>query len=142
MPAQHPISPWRLLVAAIVLAAPARVADGVRAADAPVQAVHLVIDYGDGVQKVFTAIQWAKGMTVLDAMKKAQAHPRGITFKHTGAGAAAFVTRIDELKNEGAGNGQRNWLYWVNAKLADRGVGAFELQPSDVVLWRFDVAKP
>jgi len=46
-----------------------------------------------------------------------------------------MLTRIDDLANEGSG---RNWIYRVNGKLADRGIGAFNLKLGDTVLWRFE----
>ena len=96
--------------------------------------VRLMIDYGDGVEKHFTALAWKEGMTVFDLMVAAQEHPRGIKFKHRGEGDTAFLTQIDDLKNEGQG---RNWVYQVSGKLADRGFAVFPLKRSDTVLWRF-----
>jgi hypothetical protein len=96
--------------------------------------VTVTIDYGDGVQKHFTALPWTKGMTVLAAMESAQAHPRGIRFEFRGSGATAFLTKIDDLANEGKG---RNWTYRVNDEQADKSFGVFELSKGDSVLWRF-----
>ena len=104
------------------------------AADGP-ETVRLVIDYNDGVEKHFTAIVWKSGMTVMDVMLAAKKHPRGITFEHTGKGATALLTKIDDVENEGRG---RNWLYRVNGELADRSLGIFELHAGDTVLWKFD----
>lgn len=106
------------------------------AAEAPGKgrAVRVVIDYGDGVQKHFTRLTWKPGMTVLDALKAAAKHPRGIKIDYRGDGSTAFLTRIDDLENEGGG---RNWLYRVNNKLADCGFGAFALKSGDAVLWKF-----
>src|SRR6185503_11243274 len=71
--------------------------------------VRVIIDYGDGVQKHFTALPWKKDMTILDAMNEAKASPHGITFQNTGSGSTAFLTKIDDLQNEGGG-GKRNWI--------------------------------
>jgi hypothetical protein len=98
--------------------------------------VRLIIDYGDGVQKHFTALPWKKDMTVLDAMSEAKAKSHGITFQHNGSGATAFLTKIDDLQNEG-GAGKRNWIFWVNTNLGDKSSGVYKLDPSDVVLWKF-----
>ena len=97
--------------------------------------VTLVIDYGDGVQKHFTAIAWKEGLTVLEVMRTAQAHPRGIRCEFQGSGATTLLTKIDDLSNEGRG---RNWLYRVNGKLADTGVGVRQLAARDSVLWKFE----
>ena len=97
--------------------------------------VRLIIDYNDGVEKHFTRLAWTKDMTVLDAMKQAQRSPHGITFRYTGRGATAFLTQIDDLKNQGGG--KKNWLYRVNGKLASKGFGVYVLEADDVVNWKF-----
>jgi hypothetical protein len=98
------------------------------------QTVRLIIDYGDGVQKHFTALEWKDGMTVLDAMKEAQKHPRGMKFVHRGKGETAFLTRIDELENEGRG---RNWMYRVNGELAKKSFAILTVKAADTILWTF-----
>ena len=126
-----------IIVLAVVAAGLATTAKSFALAnDSPsAHTVRLIIDYGDGVQKHFTTIAWKKDMTVLDAMNEAKASPHGIAFQHTGSGATAFLTKIDDQQNEGGG--KRNWLYWVNTALADKSFGAYKLDPSDVVLWKF-----
>lgn len=100
--------------------------------------VRVVIDYNDGVEKHFNAIDWQAEMTVLDAMNAAKQHPRGITFESKGRGATTLLTKIDDRGNEGRG---LNWLYKVNGKPGDRSIGVFELQAGDTVLWKFDKYK-
>lgn len=107
-----------------------------RGEDKP-RVVELTIDYGDGVEKRFKALRWKEKMTVLDALRQAQEHPRGVKFKFRGSGAAAFLTQIDDLTNEGNG---KNWMYRVNETEGDRSFGIYELEPEDSVLWKF--AKP
>lgn len=97
--------------------------------------VRVVVDYSDGAEKHINAIAWKAGMTVLDAMDAAGKHPHGIAMKFRGKGATALLTRIDDVENEGAG---RNWVYRVNGKMADRGMGVFELQSGDAILWKFE----
>jgi hypothetical protein len=98
------------------------------------QTVKLVINYGDGVQKHFTALAWREGMTVLDAMKLAREHARGIKFEYSGSGASAFLSAIDGVGNEGGG---RNWIYRVNGSLGDRSFGSKALSSGDEVSWTF-----
>jgi hypothetical protein len=98
------------------------------------KSVQLTIDYGDGVQKVFRELAWKEGMTVLDALEAAAKHPRGIKSAHRGSGATAFVTGIDDLKNEGSG---RNWTYEVNGKKANKSCGVWTLQEGDSIVWKF-----
>ena len=106
---------------------------------APAQSttVRLVVDYGDGVIKTITGLPWAKGSTVLDVMNAAKERPHGISFSYTGSGASAFLTRIDDVANEGGSGAKKNWQLWVNTSYAERGFGVYELQPLDVVFWRF-----
>lgn len=108
-----------------------------QAANAQAQTVRLVIDYGDGTIRTFTELPWKKGATVLDAMNAAKAHPRGIDFAYTGSGATGFLTEIDKLRNQGAGSGRKNWLFWVNTGLGDRSFAIFEVQALDVIFWRY-----
>ncbi len=97
--------------------------------------IRIVIDYGDGVEKHFTALPWKEGMTVFDAMQAAKSHPRGVTFRHRGSGATAFLLQIDDKENQGR---EGNWVYRVNDKLAERSFGAQELKAGDAVLWKFE----
>lgn len=96
--------------------------------------VLLIIDYGDGVQKHFNRLTWTEEMTVLDLMRDAQRHRRGITFAQRGRGPTAFLTRIDDLENEGRG---RNWTYRINDRLADRSFAVQTVEPKDRIAWRF-----
>jgi hypothetical protein len=96
--------------------------------------VTLTVDYGDGVRKEFTAIPWKEKLTAFDALQAAAKHPRGIKFKHRGAGAATLVVTIDDLSNQAGGN---SWLYEVNGQLADRSCAVYELKAGDTLLWKF-----
>ncbi len=104
------------------------------AAPAAKAAVELVIDFGDGVEKRFSRLAHRPGITVLDALQLAASHPRGVRFEHRGKGETAFVTRIDDLSNEGRG---RNWTYRVNGQRADRSAGVWILSAGDKVVWTF-----
>jgi hypothetical protein len=97
--------------------------------------VRLTIDYGDGVEKHFSKIPWREGMTVLDALTEARKHPRGIRFESRGKGETAFVSQIDDLKNEGQG---RNWLFQVNDKAGTTSCGIHRVARDDRILWKFD----
>jgi hypothetical protein len=121
-----------ILLAAMLLA----VAAAGERAHAQTATVRLVVDYGDGVIKTITDLPWAKGSTVLDVMNAAKDRPHGISFSYTGSAASAFLTRIDDVANEGGG-AKKNWQLWVNTSYADRSFGAYEVQPLDVVFWRF-----
>lgn len=103
--------------------------------------VRLVIDYGDGVQKHFIALPHTDGMSAFDALLAAKDHPRGIKLTHTGKGETAFVSAIDDLKNQGMGKDKKNWQFFINDTFGEQGAGAVQLRPDDVVKWVFDVYK-
>jgi Domain of unknown function (DUF4430) len=119
-----------ILLAALVLAAAA----GDRA-QAQSATVRLVIDYGDGVIKTITGLPWMRGSTVLDVMNAAKSRPHGISFGYTGSGATAFLTQIDDVANEGGA--KKNWQLSVNTSYADKSFAVYDVQPLDVVFWRF-----
>ena len=128
----------RLCLGLIAVLAVAASALGADEPAAPLKTVRLTIDYGDGVQKVFSGLPWKEEATVFAALEAAAKHPRGIKFEHRGRGATTLITSIDDLKNEGRG---RNWLYEVNDKLGETSCAIAELKPGDAVLWRFDTYK-
>lgn len=106
------------------------------------ETVSLVIDYGNGKEKVLNDIAWRKGMTAWDATLAAtQKEPRS-QIKHTGSGSKIAVTEIDGFKNQGGSSDKRNWQYWVNGAYADVGVGAKELNAGDKVVWKFTGPPP
>jgi hypothetical protein len=125
-----------LLVAA-VLASRTQAAVKADGAKKTTATISLTINFNDGVRKIFV-LPWTQDMTVLDAMNLAKAIPHGITFEYTGSGATAFLTKIDDVQNQGAGSDKKNWLYWVNDAFADRSFGVYKLDEGDCVLWRFD----
>ena len=103
------------------------------------QVVQLTIDFGDGAEKRFTAIAFREGITVLDVLEAAKAHPHGVAFASRGSGAMTLVTKIDDVANQEGAAGAKNWLFFVNEKLADRGCGAASVKPGDSILWRYQV---
>ena len=120
----------RLLAIALLLAAA-----GAATAEESLPTVRLTIDYGDGVEKSFTRLEWMEKMTVFDALQAAEKHERGIKLKHTGSGETVFIVAIDDLENEGQGG--RNWRYSVNDQGARMSAGVAELKAGDAVVWRY-----
>ena len=124
------------LMAALFFATSA--GSGAEPSNASGQTVKLVIDYNDGIQKVFAKIPWKSGMTVQDAMAAAQASGHGIKYESKGSGETAFLIRIDDVQSLGARGDKKNWVYSVNEKLADRGFGVYKLSAGDAVVWKFE----
>lgn len=121
-----------LAAVALLIAAPGA---GRLAAAGADNTVRLIVDYGDGAAKTIANLPWSKGNTVLDAMKEAATRPHGISFSFTGSGDSVMLTKIDDVANDGGG--KKNWQYWVNGNHGDRSFATFELQPQDIVVWRF-----
>ena len=130
----YPPRHWVIAFLAAIALANSAIAEPAKEPEGTKETVKLVIDFGDGVQKVFNSVPWTKETTVLTALEAASKHPRGIKFVHQGKGETVLVTAIDDLKNEGRG---RNWLYEVNGKLGDRSCAVMPLKAGDSVLWRF-----
>ena len=105
-------------------------------AQEPIASVRLMIDFGDGVQKTFSALPWKDKMTVFDALRVAEKHPRGIKITYTGSGDTTFINGIDDAVNEGADG--RNWRYSVNDQPARYSSAVAEIKAGDTVVWRFE----
>ena len=98
--------------------------------------VSLIVDYGNGFERRYTALNWTENMTALDATRLASKHKQGFTIRVKGSGATAFVDTIDGIEIEGQG---KNWMYRVNGKKGDRSSGIYKLRDKDVVKWTFEV---
>jgi hypothetical protein len=97
-----------------------------------VRLVEVAVVFEDGVAAIFP-VEWRKGMTVLDALKRLAEMPHGKCFRISGEGPSAFVTEIDGEANDPSGN----WMYSVNGEMPSVGCGQRALSPSDRVRWEF-----
>ncbi len=95
----------------------------------------LTIDFGDQSQLKFSAISWREGMTVLEAMRQLEKHPRAVKFRFRGQQQTAFLEELGGLANQG-GDG-RNWMFKVSGKVATQSFAVTTLQPGDDILWEF-----
>jgi len=69
---------------------------------------------------------------MLDLKKQNQ-----IDFKYTGEGDNIFITEIHQIQNEGFGKQKKNWLYFVNGELAQKGVSQLIIDNNAEILWCF-----
>lgn len=101
----------------------------------------LVVDFGSDKKKEFPKLAWQKGVTVLDAMDLASNEQQGLEYStwQDATGEAAFVEQIDSVKNEGAGQGAKNWTYKVNGQRGQVSAGVQTLNAGDQVVWKFGV---
>jgi hypothetical protein len=97
-----------------------------------VRTVELVCRFEDGPTKN-VAVEWTRGMTVLNALESASHKPHGITFRATGEHRTAFVEEIDGQANDSNGG----WMYWVNGDRATVSCGVYALKARDIVFWDF-----
>ena len=93
--------------------------------------VSLTVDFGDGRRKEYEGGPWREGKTIRDLLNDIAR----LSVTQQGAGASAFLTKLDDVANEGAGG--RNWMYSVNGQRGDRSFAVYVLRPGDQVLWTF-----
>jgi hypothetical protein len=101
--------------------------------------VSLSIDYGDGQTRSFKAIKWREGMTVLNMLESAAKQTPGVQYEIGGSGELTILNSIDGVENQGGGDGAKNWIFTVNGRLGDKSCAVARVEPSDAVLWKFDL---
>jgi hypothetical protein len=84
--------------------------------------VQLTIDYGNGAQKKFAAIDWTEGMGILDVLKAAGSINPGVKFifqvtlaSDRGGRQRGFIASIDGVEGNQA---NAEWQIWINDNLA------------------------
>ncbi|MCG8586397.1 MAG: DUF4430 domain-containing protein [Pirellulales bacterium] len=132
---------WCMFLAAALLGC--RQGQSTDSADQPAtgKTFSLTIDFGDGKMKKFESLAWHEGITVLGAMDRAGKSKQGLDYStwKDATGQSAFVEQIDGVKNEGGGEGAKNWTYTVNGKKGQVSAGIHKLKPDDAVVWKFGV---
>jgi hypothetical protein len=76
----------------------------------------------------------APGQTLLEAIQTVE-NPK---FKTSGAGQGAFITAIGDWDTSGS----EGWSYYVNDQWADRSAGVYEINPGDVIRWKYGSFEP
>ncbi len=60
-----------------------------------------------------------------------------LEFKETGKGDLIFIEEIKNIKNEGNGKNKKNWLYFVDGNLAEKGISQFFIDKETNIIWCF-----
>lgn len=76
----------------------------------------------------------AEATSVYDFMKKLQNEGQINFTEKSYTGIGKFIVTINGVK----GNGEQNWIFYVNDKKAQVGVSNYELNPGDVVSWKYE----
>lgn len=72
--------------------------------------------------------------TVYDFMDKLRTEGK-INFKEKNyTGIGKFIIEINGIK----GNGDKNWIYYVNGIEAQVGVSNYKIKPGDIVSWKYE----
>ncbi len=79
-------------------------------------------------------IAHTEGMTVLQATLAAEALGDAWAASWRGDGEMALLESLGGIDSQGADG--LNWQFEVNGRYADRGAGAYRLEPGDSILWK------
>ncbi|GIX42458.1 MAG: hypothetical protein KatS3mg129_2191 [Leptospiraceae bacterium] len=60
-----------------------------------------------------------------------------LDFQYQGKDKMIFITKINGINNEGSGKNKKNWLYFVNNQLADKGISQIVIDKNTQILWCF-----
>ncbi len=60
-----------------------------------------------------------------------------LDFVESGKNDWIFIEEIQNIKNEGSGKNKKNWLIFVDGKLAEKGVSQIYLDKDTYILWCF-----
>jgi hypothetical protein len=123
-----PTGPWTGSAGRVLAAEPAAEAHAT-----------LVINYGEGVEKRWSAVPVREGMTVADVLAEVASRPspRGIALETRGRGETYFVRSIDGLSNQGGKPTDRNWMLKVGGEMAKKSAGLVEVRAGDTITWTF-----
>lgn len=75
--------------------------------------------------------------TVLELMEELREKYDNFQFTSKGSGDLVLIRSINDVENQGMGEEALNWIYTVNGKLAEFGVGKYTLSNQDVVEWKY-----
>ncbi|MEK7081157.1 MAG: DUF4430 domain-containing protein, partial [Patescibacteria group bacterium] len=73
-------------------------------------------------------------ISVYDFMNKFRGEGKINFTEKNYTGMGKFIETINGIK----GNGNQNWIYYVNGKEAQVGVSNYKINPGDVVSWKYE----
>lgn len=85
----------------------------------------------EGIQESYEIQGKALVLDVMTGLK----NEKKLSFEISGNGDMAFVTEMAGIPNEGKDG--KNWIYAINGKAADTGIGSAHVRPGDEVRWCF-----
>ncbi len=96
----------------------------------PAEKFTLIIDFGNSAEKISQSLNFQKGENLLDAMIQTNLKIETKTY----VGLGSIIESINDFKS---GTNGKYWQYWVNGKYSQVGASAYQIQPGDVIEWRF-----
>jgi hypothetical protein len=75
-----------------------------------------------------------KEISIYDFMSKLRNEGKIDFTEKNYIGMGKFIISINGTK----GNGEQNWIYYVNGKKAQIGVSNYKINPGDVVSWKYE----
>ena len=96
--------------------------------------VSITIQNGESKSKLTVLVaEKSNLLTIMEAQKAKQK----LSFEVKGEGDMTFVESLNGVKNEGPGDDKHNWLFAVNGRLANQGIGQLQISAGDSVAWCF-----
>ncbi|MBU0998870.1 DUF4430 domain-containing protein [Patescibacteria group bacterium] len=86
------------------------------------------------INEVIFKNQIASPVSVYDFMSKLRDEGKINFTEKNYIGMGKFIVAINGVK----GNGERNWIYYVNGTLAQVGVSDYKIKQGDIVSWKYE----
>ena len=94
----------------------------------------IMIDFGGGEIAVFPDLAVKPELTLLELLERVTSE-NGLPFEtRVFEGLGIMVERIGEKVN---GEDDHYWIYWVNNVKVPVGADQYEIQPGDIVHWKY-----
>ena len=95
----------------------------------------IMIDFGGGEVSVFPDLAVGPEVSLLELLEGVTTE-NGVAFETKAfEGLGTMVQRIGDKEN---GDDGRYWIYWVNNAKLPIGADQYQIQPGDIVHWKFE----